>query len=149
MKSTQGEIGRVFILRLEDGDILPQCIEEFALSNSISVGHVIMIGGVGEGEVVVGPRKSYGQILDTMVVPVDNVHEIIAIGIIAPDEEGSPVLHIHGALGRAGNTITGCLRQGVSTWLVGEVIIYEILETDAKRVHDEKTSLKLLTIANN
>jgi uncharacterized protein len=29
MKATEGRIGRVFIIRLEDGDIVPGCIEKF------------------------------------------------------------------------------------------------------------------------
>lgn len=36
---------------------------------------------------------------------------------------GQPKLHLHAALGRSGKTTTGCLRPGVKTWLVGEVII--------------------------
>ncbi|KDR94128.1 hypothetical protein SAMN02745945_00812 [Peptoclostridium litorale DSM 5388] len=30
MKATEGKLGRVFVIRLEEGDILPDCIEEFA-----------------------------------------------------------------------------------------------------------------------
>ena len=33
--------------------------------------------------------------------------------------------------------MTGCMRPGVTTWLVGEVILYEILGADAVRVKDE------------
>ena len=60
--------------------------------------------------------------------------------------EGKPVLHIHGAMGRSGSTLTGCLRPGVTTWLVGEVILYEIVGIEAKRVNDERSGFALLKI---
>jgi predicted DNA-binding protein with PD1-like motif len=58
MRASEGELGRVFILRLEDGDRLPDCLEAFAAKKGVSAGHVILVGGIGSGEVVVGPRRS-------------------------------------------------------------------------------------------
>ena len=146
MKETEGTIGRVFIIRLEEGDIIPDCIEEFAREKAISIGHVIIVGGIGSGEVVVGPRDSKKMPPDPMLLPVDGAHEMLASGIIAPDQNGNPVLHIHGALGRSGSTLTGCFRHGVSTWLVGEVVLYEILEADLMREKDERSGFDLLSI---
>jgi predicted DNA-binding protein with PD1-like motif len=80
---------------------------------------------------------------------VDGVHEVVGVGIIAPDKEGKPTLHIHAALGRSGQTTTGCLRPGVTTWLVGEVIIFEILGTDAVRLPDKKATFELLQVDRN
>ena len=71
MKACEGRIGRVFLIRLEDGDVVPECIERFAEEKSIKVGHVIMVGGVGSGEVVVGPRDSETMPPDPMLLPVD------------------------------------------------------------------------------
>ena len=58
MKASEGKIGRVFVIRLEDGDAIPACIESFAEEKKISAGQVILIGGIGDGQVVVGPRRS-------------------------------------------------------------------------------------------
>ena len=116
MKASEGRVGRVFVIRLEHGDIIPDCIERFAEEKKISVGQVIMIGGIGEGQVVVGPRHSNEMPPEPMLVPVDGAHELIALGVIAPDKTNKPVLHVHGSLGRAGKATTGCLRPGVSTW---------------------------------
>ena len=146
MKVTEGKIGRVFMMRLEEGDLIPGCIEAFAREKNIDTGHAVIVGGIGSGQVVVGPRDSFEMPPDPMLLPVDGAHEVLASGIIAPDEDGNPVLHIHGALGRSGSTLTGCLRPGVSTWLVGEVIIYEILDVAAKRLKDPKSGFSLLTI---
>jgi len=57
MKACEGQMGRVFVIRLEDGDVVPSCIERFAEENGVSVGHVILVGGIGDGEVVVGPKR--------------------------------------------------------------------------------------------
>ncbi len=146
MKSTEGKIGRVFILRLEDDDKIPSCIENFALEKGITAAHVTLFGGVDEGDIVVGPRKSNENPPDPMYLPLDGAHEIVASGILAPDEEDRPVLHIHGSMGRSGHTVTGCLRKGVSVWLVCEVVIYEILGTDVKRIAEKESGFKLLTI---
>ena len=146
MKASEGQIGRVFVIRLEDGDVVPTCIETFAAEQRIAVGQVIMLGGVIGGQVVVGPRRSDEMPPEPMLVPLDGAHEVVGVGIIAPDEEGKPVLHIHAALGRAGKTTTGCLRPGVNTWLVGEVILYEILGTKAARVAHEKSGFELLDV---
>ncbi len=146
MKATEGKIGRVFVIRLEDGDVVPECIERFAQENGISTGQAILIGGVGGGEVIVGPRHSEERPPQPMLLPVNGAHEVVGVGVLAPDEDGKPVLHIHAALGRSGKTMTGCLRPGVTTWLVGEVILYEITGVDVKRVRDEASGFALLEV---
>jgi len=146
MKASEGRVGRVFVIRLEDGDVVPECIERFAEEKGISVGHVILVGGIGGGEVVVGPRNSEERPPQPMLLPVDGAHEVVGVGVIAPDEDGKPVLYIHAALGRSGQTMSGCLRPGVTTWLVGEVIIYEIVGADVARVRDEESGFELLEV---
>ena len=146
MKVSEGRIGRVFVIRLEDGDVIPECIEKFAEDKRISVGQVVLVGGIGSGEVVVGPRHSDEMPPDPVLLPVDGAHEVAGVGVLAPDEDGKPVLHIHGALGRSGKTLTGCLRPGVTTWLVAEAVIYEILDIKATRVYDSTSEFKLLEV---
>ena len=145
MKHSEGKIGRVFVIRLEDDDELPGCIEKFAAEHKISVGQAILVGGIGSGEIVSGPRRNKELPIDAMLIPVDGVHEVVGVGVLAPDRNGKPMLHIHAALGRAGRTITGCLRMGVKTWLVGEVILYEILGAGVARLPDKESGFELLT----
>jgi predicted DNA-binding protein with PD1-like motif len=146
MKAGEGKIGRVFIIRLEDGDMLPNCLEKFAEKKDIKNGFVLLVGGIGGGQIVVGPRLSDEMPPDPMLLPIDGAHEVAAVGVLAPGEDGRVVLHMHGALGRSGQTKTGCLRPGVSTWLVGEAILYEIIGANAKRIKDKKSGFSLLTI---
>ena len=148
MKSTEGKLGRVFVIRLEDGDVLPGCIEKFAEQKGISVGHVILVGGLGEGQIVVGPRYSHKMPPEPMLLPVDGAHEVAGVGVLAPGEDGKPVLHMHAALGRSGQTMAGCIRPGVTTWLVGEVILYEILGAKVARLKDKRSGFELLQPVN-
>jgi uncharacterized protein len=149
VKVSEGQIGRVFVVRLETGDVIPGCVERLAEQKKISVAQVLMIGGVGEGQVVVGPRNSDEMPPEPMLVPVDGAHEVIGIGLLTPNEQGKPLLHMHASLGRAGKSTTGCLRPGVTTWVVGEVIIIEILGINAIRNLDKKTGFELLNISPN
>ncbi len=149
MKASEGKLGRVFVIRLEDGDKIPASIERLAAEKKISVGQVILIGGIGDGEVVVGPRRTHEMPPEPMLLPVDGAHEVTGVGIIAPDKNGKPRLHIHASLGRAGKTTTGCLRPGVTTWLVAEVVIIEILGTSAVRLPDKKAKFELLQIGRH
>ncbi|WP_432664067.1 DNA-binding protein [Wukongibacter baidiensis] len=146
MKATEGKLGRVFMLRLEEGDMIPDCIEKFAMDNNISTAHVSMLGTLMEGEIIVGPRKTSENPPRPMDLPIYEAHETIATGVIAPDKDEKPILHIHGALGRSGGTIMGCLRNGVKSWICCEVIVQEILGVHAKRLRDEKTGFTLLNL---
>ena len=75
MKATEGKIGRVFIIRLEDGDVVPDCLEKFAAEKGITHGHVVLIGGIGGGEVVAGPRRTDEMPPDPMLLPVDGAQD--------------------------------------------------------------------------
>ena len=146
MRACEGRIGRVFLLRLDDGDVVPGCIERFAAEQGIQTGQVILVGGVGGGQIVAGPRNSVAMPPDPMLIPVDAAHEVLGVGVIAPNEDGKPVLHIHGALGRAGHAIAGCLRPGVDTWLVGKAIIFELTDMQATRRFDARSGFVLLEL---
>jgi len=144
MKATEGKIGRIFVIRLEDGDKIPESIERFAAEKGISAAQVILLGGINSGQVVAGPRYSDIMPPDPVLIPVDGAHEVLGAGLLIPGEDGEAVLHIHAALGRTGQTLTGCLRPGVETWLVGEVILFEITGIKAVRIMDQKSGFSLL-----
>ena len=75
---------------------------------------------------------------------LENVHEVTGTGTLFPDESGTPVLHLHMALGRGGTTLTGCARNGVKVWHIMEVVLYELLGSSAVRRHDPVTGFDLL-----
>jgi len=149
MKAVEGRIGRVFMLRLEHDDPLPGCIEAFAAEKGIRLAQVVFHGGIYKGNLVAGPRETGAPKPVPVVLPIDDAHESSAVGVIAPDETGKPILHMHGSLGRSGRMMAGCFQKGVTVWLVGEAVIYEILsESGATRVLDQETDLKLLEMSD-
>ncbi len=144
MKHSEAKLGRIFVIRLEDGDKLPDSIESFAVGKNIKRGMCILVGGAGPGKLVVGPEDGNAVPPVPMLHAVEGIHEIAGVGTIFPNETGKPVLHMHAALGREGNTRTGCVRKGVDIWKVGEVILLEITENESQRKMDPKTGFELL-----
>jgi predicted DNA-binding protein with PD1-like motif len=145
MKYSQATQGRIFIIRLEDGETVHQEIEQFARDHSIQAAALIIIGGADQGsKLVVGPEE--GRV--TPVVPMEhvlkNVHEIAGTGTLFPDDAGNPVLHMHMACGRGPSAVTGCVRTGVKVWHIMEVILFELIVTTAVRIFDPGTGFKLL-----
>lgn len=145
MQYTEGNIGRVFALRLEDGEPMPQTLEEFLAGKAITHGLAFMVGGADDGSrLVVGPEEGRTLPVNPMVTALPGVHEVLGVGTIFPDDQGRPSLHMHGACGRGDNTITGCIRAGISTWHVLEIVVLEITGLDAARLLDAATGFHLL-----
>jgi len=144
MKYREGSIGRVFVIRLEDGDPMPGSIEGFALDQGVSHGLCVLVGGVRAGTVVAGPEDPSARPVHPIFRTLEGVHEIAGMGVIAPGGDGTPRLHMHAALGRGGSVTTGCIRPGIETWQVGEVVLLEILGTGVRRKHDGATGFDLL-----
>ena len=125
-------MGRVFILRLETGEVLHETLEEFARDHDISGAAVIVVGGGGkDSTLVVGPRDSNSKVVDAMEYILEDAHEIMGTGTLFRSEEGGPVLHMHVSAGRSDKSITGCVRRGVKVWGVLEVVVFEIKNTTA------------------
>jgi predicted DNA-binding protein with PD1-like motif len=147
MQYGEGRMGRIFVLRLEDGDRLPDAIESFSRKHDIGNAMVMYLGGAADGSrLVVGPEENRGDAIIPMVHMLQGIQEVLAVGTLFPDEEGNPVLHLHAATGREGNATVGCTRSGVDVWLVGEVIILEILGAGGKRKMDSRSGFKLLQL---
>jgi len=145
MKYSQAKQGRIFILRLEDGEVVHEVIEQFAREHSIKAAALIIVGGADKGsKLVVGPEQGRVNPVKPMVHILGNVHEIVGTGTLFPDEEGNPLLHMHMACGRKSSSVTGCVRAGVKVWHVMEVILFELLDTTAARVLEPETGFKLL-----
>jgi predicted DNA-binding protein with PD1-like motif len=145
MKYGTAAIGRVFIIRLEDGEILHETVEAFARKQGIRSAALIVLGGADEGsKLVVGPSEARASPVVPMEHVLDGTCESTGVGTIFPDAEGKPVLHMHIACGRKQATVTGCVRRGVKVWQVMELVLWELTGTDAKRVFDPATGFELL-----
>ena len=145
MKYSQAKQGRIFIVRLEDGDCLHEEIENLAINESICAAALIVVGGADkDSKLVVGPENGRSSPVVPMETILNNVHEISGTGTLFPDEKGNPVLHMHIACGRNTDSVTGCVRRGVKVWHVMEVILIELTETSAVRALDQTTGFELL-----
>lgn len=145
MKVSEASLGRVFVIRLENGDRMPEAVEQFAMEQKVLRGFCMLVGGIaGGGNLVVGPENGNARPIVPLPFHLDGIHEILGVGTIFPDEQGTPKLHMHAALGRDGVTRTGCIRPGIEIWQVGEVILYELHKTRACRRKDPDTGFELL-----
>jgi predicted DNA-binding protein with PD1-like motif len=147
MKYSEAKPGRIFILRLEDGDVLHEAVERFASERGIQAAALIALGGADEGsKMVVGPEQGRRQPIVPMEHLLIGVHEIAGVGTLFPNASGQPVLHMHVAAGREEKTVTGCIRRGVKVWNVMEVVLWELTETTAQRLPDPATGLEFLQV---
>ena len=147
MQFTEAKFGRIFVLRLHDGDHLPDVLESFAAENNITTALCFFLGGVKEkGRVVVGPKDGNALPPEPMVTLLNGVHEACGVGTIFADEEGKPKLHMHASFGRKENTITGCVRMGVDVWRIGEVVVMELTGAMARRAKNKETGFEFLEI---
>jgi len=147
MQYSEGRLGRIFTLRLEEGERLPDVLEAFARDKSIQAGLVFYLGGFRDGSrLVVGPEAGRETIVPLIHV-LQGVQEVLAVGTIFPNAGGEPVMHLHGAAGREGGATVGCTRAGANVWLVGEVVILEILGTTGRRLKDPDSGFELLQFA--
>jgi predicted DNA-binding protein with PD1-like motif len=147
MKSTEAKMGRVFILRLHDGDRLPDVLESFAAEKNVSTALCFFLGGAKENSrVVVGPKNGSAVPPEPMVTLLEGVHEACGVGTIFADEDGKPKLHMHSSFGRSENTVTGCVRMGVDVWRIGEVVMLELACDKACRAKNKETGFEFLEI---
>ncbi len=145
MKYSEATQGRIFVIRLEDGEIFHEQIESFAKAHGIERAYLTVVGGADKGSrLVVGPEESRTLPINPMVHELYDAHEVTGTGTLFPDDTGKPVVHLHMACGREENTVTGCVRSGVKVWQVMEVILIELLGTKAIRLPDKATGFKLL-----
>ncbi len=147
MDFTEAKLGRVFVIRLHDGDHLPDTLEKFSEDHKIKGGVCLFLGGVkNNSRIVVGPRKDNVIPPEPMITLLEGVHEACGVGTIFRDEDGKPKLHMHASFGRKEETITGCVRMGVDVWRIGEVVILELIDSSARRGLDRETGFEFLEV---
>ncbi len=145
MKYSEARLGRIFLLRLEHGDTIPGVIEEFAREHHIKAAVVHFLGGADTGsKVIVGPEDGRAPKPRPVVAQLPGTSEAVGTGTLFLNEEGIPRLHLHAAFGCGRDTTTGCTREGVQVWQIGEGIIMELLDAKAGRKKDAATGFELL-----
>jgi predicted DNA-binding protein with PD1-like motif len=145
MTYSEAKQGRVFVIRLENGEVFHEELERFAKEQDIKAASLIILGGAESGSMLtVGPEENSPTDIAPMTHVLQNVHEVCGVGTIFPDEEGNPIFHCHIACGRRTSAVVGCARTGINTWLVMEVILYELLDSTAIRKLEPDSGFHLL-----
>jgi len=147
MKYTQAQAGRIFILRLEHGDVVTETIQNFAQEHNIRSAYVQIVGGADKNSrIVVGPKDGLAEKPEKVYLETEAVSEMFGVGTIFTNESGEAKLHLHASFGRGNKANTGCCWPGVKTWHIGEVIIHELISQKTKRKHNTQNGFELLEI---
>ncbi len=144
MKYTKGKIGRVFLVKFEDGDILIDNLSALAKQEQIKAASVIFIGALMQGDLVTGPKKPVIPPEPNKVAFKDG-WEVMGIGTICTNSKG-PQIHIHASSGTKNKVLTGCVRGNSKVFLVIEAVVLELEGVSASKDIDLKTGLNLLKI---
>jgi len=144
MQYSEGSLGRVFVLRLDDGEDLIASLEGLAREKGVAAGLALFMGALKDGRMVTGPEEA--------VIPpaphwedFQSAWEVVGMASIYPGEMG-PMVHIHSSLGRGRESLTGCVRIVAPVYLIVEAVLFELLDVNARRMLDERSGLHLLSL---
>lgn len=144
MKYQQGNIGRVFVAKIEHGEDFIGEIKKLAVQENIRSATLFMIGALKSASVVVGPQE---PVLPPtpMWRDFDNSRELVGVGTLFWDGD-EPLLHAHGVFGKGDVSLMGCIRKDTEVFLLLEVIIFELTGVNAVRQFNETLGLKALDL---
>lgn len=144
MQYAKGTLGRVFLLKFDNGDIFIKELDSFARKENIKAATIVFLGALRKGHIVTGPKKP-------VIPPEPNWRvfkdgwEVMGMGTIFQGRS-SPQIHIHASMGKRNKTITGCVRKESSVFLVIEAVVFEIKGVRAAKELDPKTGINLLRL---
>ena len=141
MDYRKGSIRRVFAVRIDHGEDVIDEISGLALKEGIRSAFFIMLGAMGEAELVTGPKEKAVP-PTTVWSKFDDAREIIGAGNIFWEND-APKIHLHGAAGSSRGMTMGCFRKKAEAFMVVEVFIVE-MDILAERVFDEKMGASLI-----
>jgi hypothetical protein len=144
MQYTQGNLGRIFLLKFDDDDLLIEKLADFTKKEKIKAATMVFIGALKKGLLVTGPKKPVIPPEPNQVNFKDG-WEVMGIGTIFTNKTG-PQIHIHGSMGKQQKTLIGCVRGKSKVFLVIEAIVFELKGVRAAKSIDPKTGLNLLKI---
>ena len=144
MRYSRGTIGRIFLLKFDNNDVVMKEIDKFARRERLKCASLIFMGAFREGDIVTGPKKP--------VIPPEpnwtkfkDGWEVLGIGTIFTNKLG-PQIHVHASMGKKKKVLTGCVRKDSKVFLVIEAVVFEIKGVRATKAIDPDTGLNLLKI---
>jgi|WetSurMetagenome_2_1015567.scaffolds.fasta_scaffold04068_7 uncharacterized protein len=146
MQYTEGQLGRVFVVRVDDGEDMLISLHQFIGDKCIQAGSILFLGALMNGRMVTGPEEPVIPPVPHFVM-FEGGWEVFGVGTIYPGE-GGPHIHYHASVGRSGHALTGCLREKAITYLIVEAVILEFTGLSARREFDEKLQVSLPILGN-
>lgn len=144
MKYTKGEIGRIFVLKFDDGDVMMEKLDAFARKEKLKAAVMVFMGALKKGDLVTGPKKPVIP-PEPNTVKFKDAWEALGVATIFTNSKG-PQIHIHSAMGQKNKVLTGCVRGKSEIFLVIEAIVFELKGVKASKDIDPGTGLNLLKI---
>ncbi len=141
MQYSVGQVGRVFVVRIDDGEDFLVSMRKFIADKGIQSGSVLFLGALMNGRMVTGPEEPVIPPTPPFVM-FEGGGAVFGVGTIYPGE-GGPHIHYHASVGRAGHALTGCLREKATTYLIIEAVIIEFTGLFGRREFDERTQMNL------
>lgn len=131
MEYQAGKAGRVFYVRLDDGEDLHEGIKKLVSEEKIRCAWFHIFGGLRRAGVVIGPREPVMP-PEPVWQDVEDAREVIGTGsVFWADEE--PLIHLHSAMGHHGDTLTGCVRKDSKVYLIIELMLVEVTGINVTR----------------
>jgi len=144
MKYTQGSIGRIFLIKFDNNDILLEKLSELVRKEKIKAATLIFLGAMRKGLLVTGPKNPVIPPQPNKISFKDG-WEVMGLGTVFANKKG-PQIHIHGTMGKKSKTLTGCVRGRSRVFLVLEAVLMELKGVKATKDIDPTTGLNLLRI---
>lgn len=144
MKYTKGTIGRIFVLKFDNDDVLIDELKAFAKKERVKTATLIFLGALKNGNLVTGPKQPIIPPQPNKVTFKDG-WEVMGIGTVFTNPSGAQI-HIHGSMGKKHKTLIGCVRDASKVFLVIEAIVFELKGVKATKNIDPLTGLNLLKI---
>jgi predicted DNA-binding protein with PD1-like motif len=141
MQYTEGQLGRVFVVRIDNGEDMLVSLRQFIDDKAIRAGSILFLGALMNGRMVTGPEEPVIPPVPHFVM-FEGGWEVFGVGTIYSGESG-PHIHYHASVGRSGHALTGCIREKAITYLIIEAVILEFTGLSARYEFDKKTQLHL------
>jgi len=127
MRVSEGQVGRVFALQLEEGDRLIADLSRFAEERRIRTALVLFQGATGDAQMVLGFRPYSRKMRDFDRISSSEHREVIGLGSITT-ANGKPKVHIHAGTGRGREVFIAHIEEALTFGL--EAFVVEILGAD-------------------
>lgn len=138
---SSAQMGRIFVARVDHGEDFLAGVRDILLAEGVTHAVALFLGALRKGSIVTGPEEP-------VIPPSPHMEhfgggwEVVGVATAYPGEEG-PAIHFHGSVGRGDRALTGCLRVRAETYLVMEVVIFELGGLSIRRTREQGSGLFL------